>query len=79
MLTIATGKEAALLLFHTPTKYGSDRFCQIFIDHWERWWDYRQEEILADQRAYGQKSVENLAGLSRKKLSIMLLAPSTLL
>ena len=35
MLTIATGKEVALLLFHTPTKYGSDRFRQIFIDHWE--------------------------------------------
>jgi len=34
-LTIATGKEVALLLFHTPTKYGSDRFRQIFIDHWE--------------------------------------------
>jgi hypothetical protein len=33
MLTIATGKEVALLLFHTPTKYGSNRFRQIFIDH----------------------------------------------
>jgi hypothetical protein len=49
MLTNATGKEVALLLFHTPTKYGSDRFRQIFIDHWERWWDYRREEIPAGQ------------------------------
>jgi hypothetical protein len=40
------------LLFHTLTKYGSDRFRQIFLDHWERWWDYRWEEIPADQRAY---------------------------
>lgn len=32
MLTIATGKEVELLLFHMPTKYGSDRFRQIFID-----------------------------------------------
>jgi hypothetical protein len=30
MLTIATGKEVALLLFHTPTIYGSERFRQIF-------------------------------------------------
>ena len=30
MLTIATGKEVALLLFHTATKYGSDRFRRIF-------------------------------------------------
>ena len=58
MLTIATGKEVALLLFHTPTKYGSDRFRQIFIDQWERWGDYRREEIPADQRSYVQKISE---------------------
>ncbi len=51
MLTIAAGKEVALLFFHTPTKYGSYRFRQIFIDHWERWWDYRREEISADDVA----------------------------
>ena len=62
MLTIATGKEVALLLFHTPTKYGSDRFRQIFIDHWAQWWDYRREEIPADQRAYVQKMVEKMMG-----------------
>ena len=62
MLTIATGKEVALLLFHTPTKYGSDRFRQIFIDHWEKWWDYRREEIPADQRAYVQKTVDKMMG-----------------
>jgi hypothetical protein len=50
------------LLFHTPTKYGSDRFRQIFIDHWEKWWDYRREEIPADQRDYVQKTVEKLMG-----------------
>jgi hypothetical protein len=48
------------LLFHTPTKYGSDRFRQIFIDHWERWWDYRREEIPTDQRAYVQEMVEKM-------------------
>ena len=67
MLTIATGKEVALLLFHTPKKYGSDRFRQIFIDHWERWWDYRQEEIPADQRTYVQKMVEKMMGCRPKK------------
>jgi hypothetical protein len=50
------------LLFHTPTKYGSDRFRQIFIEHWEKWWDYRREEIPADQRAYVQKMVEKMMG-----------------
>ena len=60
-MTIATGKEVALLLFHTPTKYGSDRFRQIFIDHWAQWWDYRQKEIPADQRAYVQKWVGHIA------------------
>ena len=52
MLTIATGKEVALLLFHTPTKYGSDRFRQIFIDYWERWRYYRRKALPADRRAY---------------------------
>jgi hypothetical protein len=51
MLTIATGKEVALLWFHTPTKYESGHFRQIFIDHWAPAWDYRQEEIPADRRA----------------------------
>jgi hypothetical protein len=36
MLAIATVKKVTFLLFHTPTKYGSDRFRQIFLDHWER-------------------------------------------
>jgi len=31
MLIIAACGAAALLLFHTPAKYGSDRFRQIFI------------------------------------------------
>ena len=62
MLAIATFGAVAVLLFHTPTKYGSDRFRQIFIDHWERWWDYRREEIPADQRAYVQKTVEKMMG-----------------
>lgn len=67
MRTIATGKEVALLLFHTPTKYGSDRFRQIFIDHWAQWWDYRQEEIPVDQRAYVQKVVEKMMGCRNPK------------
>jgi hypothetical protein len=50
------------MLFQTPTKYGSDRFRQIFIDHWQKWWDYRREEIPADQRAYVQKTVEKMMG-----------------
>ena len=62
MLAIATYGEVAALLFHTPTKYGSDRFRQIFIDHWERWWDYRREEVPADQRAYVQETVEKMMG-----------------
>jgi hypothetical protein len=33
MLTIVTGKEVARLLFHTPTKYGSDRFRQFFCPY----------------------------------------------
>jgi hypothetical protein len=43
MLVIATFGAAALLLFHAPTKYGSDRFRQIFIDHWEKWWNYLRD------------------------------------
>jgi hypothetical protein len=62
MLAIATYGEVAALLFYTPTQYGSDRFRQIFIDHWERWWDFRREEIPADQRAYVQKMVEKMMG-----------------
>ncbi len=62
MLVVATYGAAVALLFHTPTKYGSDRFRQIFIDHWERWWDYRREEIPADQRAYVQKTVKKMMG-----------------
>jgi hypothetical protein len=62
MLTVATGKEVALLLFIPPTKYGSDRFRKIFIDHWNRWWDYCREEISADLRAYEQKTVERMLG-----------------
>jgi hypothetical protein len=62
MLTIAKSKELALLLFHTPTKYGSDRFRLIFIDHWDHWWDSRQKEIPADQRTYVQKMVEKMMG-----------------
>jgi hypothetical protein len=50
------------MLFHTATQYGSDRFRQIFIDYWERWWDYRREEIPADQQAYVQKTVEKMMG-----------------
>lgn len=50
------------MLFHTPTQYGSDRFRQIFIDHWERWWEYRREEIPPDQRDYVQKTVEKMMG-----------------
>jgi hypothetical protein len=60
MLTIATGTEVALLLFHTPTKYGNDRFRQIFIDRRERWWDYRQEEVPIGQWAYRRKHVIRL-------------------
>jgi hypothetical protein len=48
MLVIATYGAATVLLFHTSTKFGSDRFRQIFIDHWEKWWDYRREEIPTD-------------------------------
>jgi hypothetical protein len=54
--------RSAALLFHTPTKYGSDRFRKIFTDHWERWWDYHREEIPADQQAYVQKMVEKMMG-----------------
>jgi hypothetical protein len=50
------------MLFHQPTKYGTDRFRQIFIDHWERWWDYHRESIPTDQRAYVQKIVERMMG-----------------
>jgi hypothetical protein len=67
MLVIAIYRAAAVLLFHTPTKHGSDRFRQIFQasgDHWERWWDYRRGEIPADQRAYVQKIVKRMMGLS---------------
>ena len=61
-MAIVTSGATVGLLFHTPTKYGSDRFRQIFIDHWERWWDYCREEIPADQRAYAQKTVEKMMG-----------------
>ena len=41
MLTTATGKEVALLLFHTPTKYGSDPLacpnCQTIMELVEIW------------------------------------------
>ena len=41
MLTIATGKEVALLLFHTPTKYGRDPLacpnCQTIMELVEIW------------------------------------------
>jgi len=50
------------MLFHTPTQYGTDRFRQIFIDHWACWWDYQRETIPADQRAYVQKVVEKMMG-----------------
>jgi hypothetical protein len=62
MLAFAPFGATVVLLFDTPTKYGSDRFRQILIDHWERWWDYRQEEIPTDQRAYVQKTVEKMMG-----------------
>lgn len=62
MLAIDPFGVAVVLLFYTPTKYGSDRFRQIFIDHWECWWDYRREEVPADQRAYVQKMVEKMMG-----------------
>ena len=62
MLVIIASNEVAGMLFHTPTKYGSDRFRQIFIDHWEQWWDYRREEIPADQRTYVQKIVKKIMG-----------------
>lgn len=50
------------MLFYSQTKYGSDRFRQIFDDHWERWWDYCREEIPADQRAFVQKVVKRMMG-----------------
>ena len=58
MLVISTYGEVAALFFNTQTEYGSDRFRKIFIDHWERWWGYRREEIPADLRDYVQKTVE---------------------
>jgi hypothetical protein len=61
LVIIAYG-ATAVLLFHTPTQYGSDRIRQIFIDHWEMWCGYRQEEIPTAQRAYVQKTVEKIMG-----------------
>ena len=47
------------MLFHPQTTYGSDRFRQIFIDHWHRWLDLHEEDIRADQRAYVRKTIQN--------------------
>jgi hypothetical protein len=58
-MAIASFGEAAVLMFHTPTKYASDRFRQIFIDCWEWRWDYRREEIPVDQRIYNRKGAES--------------------
>jgi len=66
MLAIIAFGSTAVLLFHTPTKCGSDRFRQIFVDHWECWWDYRREEIPAEQLAYVQKIVEKMMGCRMK-------------
>jgi len=37
---------------HSDHPTGHNRFCQIFRDHWFRWWDLRMEnEAPVDQRA----------------------------
>ena len=50
------------MLFHPQTTYGSDRFRQIFIDHWHRWLDLHEEDIPADQRAYVRKTIQTMIG-----------------
>ena len=50
------------MLFHSQTTYGSDRFRQIFIDHWHRWLDLHEEDIPADQRAYVRKTIQKMLG-----------------
>ena len=50
------------MLFHPQTTYGSDRFRQIFIDHWHRWLDLHEEDIPADQRAYVRKTIQKMIG-----------------
>ncbi len=50
------------MLFHPQTTYGSDRFRQIFIDHWHRWLDLHEEDIPADQRAYIRKTIQQMLG-----------------
>ena len=48
------------MLFHSQTTYGSDRFRQIFIDHWDRWLDLHEEDIPTDQRAYVRKTIQKM-------------------
>ena len=50
------------MIFHPRTTYGSDRFRQIFIDHWHRWLDLHEEDIPADQRAYVRKTIQKMLG-----------------
>ena len=50
------------MLFHPQTTYGSDRFRQIFIDHWDRWLDLHEEDIPAAQRAYVRKTIQKMMG-----------------
>ena len=50
------------MLFHPQTTYGSDRFRQIFIDHWDHWLDLREHEIPADHRAYVRKTIRKMMG-----------------
>ena len=54
------------MLFHPQTTYGSDRFRQIFIDHWDRWLDLHEEDIPAAQRAYVRKTIQKMMGAATR-------------
>ncbi len=50
------------MLFQSPSHYGSDRFRQIFIDHWSDWFDLHQLDLPADQRANVCETVQRMMG-----------------
>jgi len=50
------------MLFHTPPTYGSDRFRQIFLDHWDRWYDLHQADLPSDQQAYVCDIIQKMMG-----------------
>jgi len=64
------------MLFHPQTTYGSDRFRQIFIDHWDRWLDLHEEDIPAAKRAYVRKTIQKMMGCPQPAIRLRALRVS---